>query len=36
MDRVPKGMRLMFFPGAPKPWNLPNWTLLGSMVSEAA
>jgi hypothetical protein len=35
MDRVPKGMRLIFFPGAPKPWNLPNWSLLGSLISEA-
>jgi hypothetical protein len=35
MDRVPKGMRLIFFPGAPKPWQLPEWTLLGSMISEA-
>jgi hypothetical protein len=35
MDRIPKGMRLLFFPGAPKPWQLPNWTLLGSMITEA-
>lgn len=35
MDRIPKGLRLLFFPGAPKPWQLPSWTLLGSMISEA-
>lgn len=35
MDRIPKGMRLLFFPGAPKPWQLPEWTLLGSMIAEA-
>lgn len=35
MDHVPKGMRLLFFPGKPKPWQLPDWTLLGSLISEA-
>lgn len=35
MDKIPKGMRLLFFPGAPKPWQLPDWTLLGSMISGA-
>lgn len=36
LGEVPKGMRMVFFPGYPKPWNLPESTLFGSMLAECA
>lgn len=32
---VPKGMRIVFFPGFPKPWNLPGSSLFGSLLASA-